>query len=99
MQTWKTALGQKNNRILVIDDNPEIHRDFRKVLCTSKDSAVVALDNVEAAIFGDESEPAATSEGVGEEFEIDSAYQGQEGLEMVERALAEGRPYAMAFVD
>ena len=33
------------------------------------------------------------------DFEIDSAYQGQEGLEMVEQALREERPYAMAFVD
>ena len=32
-------------------------------------------------------------------FELDSAYQGQDGLEMVKRALAEERPYAMAFVD
>src|SRR5690349_24456963 len=32
-------------------------------------------------------------------LELDSASQGQEALAMVERALAEGRPYAMAFVD
>ncbi len=32
-------------------------------------------------------------------FPVDSAYQGQEGLEMVKKAVAEGRPYAMAFVD
>jgi len=32
-------------------------------------------------------------------FPVDSAYQGQEGLEMVKKAQAEGRPYAMAFVD
>jgi PAS domain S-box-containing protein len=33
------------------------------------------------------------------QFELDSAYQGQEGLEKVRQALAEGRPYAVAFVD
>ena len=32
-------------------------------------------------------------------FIIDSAHQGQEGLEMVRRAIEEGHPYAMAFVD
>ena len=32
-------------------------------------------------------------------FEIDSAYQGQEGLEMVCQALRDKRPYAVAFVD
>ena len=57
MQNWKTALGQKNNRILVIDDNPEIHQDFRKVLGTARDAGASELDSAEAAIFGDE--PAA----------------------------------------
>jgi two-component system NtrC family sensor kinase len=32
-------------------------------------------------------------------FELDSAFQGQEGLAKVEAALQEGLPYAMAFVD
>jgi two-component system, NtrC family, sensor kinase len=32
-------------------------------------------------------------------FEMDSAYQGQEGLAMLEQAQKEGRPYWMAFVD
>ena len=34
------------------------------------------------------------------QYEIDSAYQGQvEGMMLVKKALEEGRPYAMAFVD
>ena len=32
-------------------------------------------------------------------FEVDSAYQGQEGVAKIRQALDEGRPYAMAFVD
>ncbi len=32
-------------------------------------------------------------------FEIDSAFQGLEAVEKVRQAMAEGRPYAMAFVD
>ena len=32
-------------------------------------------------------------------FRIDSAFQGQEGLEKVRAACAEGAPYAVAFVD
>ena len=46
------------------------------------------------ALF-DKPKPAEDQTG----FELDSAYQGQEGLEMVKKALAENRPYAMAFVD
>ena len=32
-------------------------------------------------------------------YEIDSAFQGQEGLKLVRQAAAEGRRYALAFVD
>ena len=32
-------------------------------------------------------------------FEIDSAYQGREGLDLIEKSLLENRPYALAFVD
>ena len=33
------------------------------------------------------------------EYEIDSAYQGQDCYELVKKALAENRPCALAFVD
>ncbi|MDI1315596.1 PAS domain S-box protein [Prosthecobacter sp.] len=78
-----------NRRILVIDDNQAIHDDFRKILGES-DSEDAALQAAESRIFG---APATML------FEIDTASQGEEGLKMVEKALAEGRPYAMAFVD
>lgn len=32
-------------------------------------------------------------------FEVDSAYQGQEGLDLIENSLQENRPYSLAFVD
>lgn len=32
-------------------------------------------------------------------FEIDSAYQGEEGLDLIEKGLREKRPYSLAFVD
>ena len=82
-----------NHRILLVDDNPSIHVDFRDVLCPAE-SGTEAGRKLEAALF-DEAPPAVEPTG----FEIDSAYQGQEGLEKVKQALAEKRPYAMAFVD
>lgn len=33
------------------------------------------------------------------QFEIDSAYQGQDGLAMIKKSLEENRPYSLAFVD
>src|SRR5580658_9007044 len=83
-------------RLLVIDDNLAIHQDFLKILGTTPEKAAEdELLAAEAALFG---EPAArTYERP--VFQIDSAYQGQEGVEKVRRALEEGRPYGMAFVD
>ena len=51
---------------------------------------------MEAVLFDEAKHPGGAADS---EFELDSAYQGQEGLEMVKRALAENRPYALAFVD
>jgi len=83
-----------NNRILVIDDNPAIHRDFRKVLSPVDSLLQGQLDEEEAALFGETHGNTRDST-----FQVDSAFQGQEGLEKVRAAVAAGTPYAVAFVD
>jgi PAS domain S-box-containing protein len=82
-----------NHRILIVDDNTSIHADFRKILCPDN-SRKAAVKKLRAALF-DKLKPAEDQRG----FELDSAYQGQEGWEMVKKSLAENQPYAMAFVD
>jgi diguanylate cyclase (GGDEF)-like protein len=90
-----SAASPANRRILIIDDNAAIHLDFRKVLGShAEHSAQAALDVLEANLFGADAVAA-----VRPNFEIDSAHQGQEGVAMAQRALVDGRPYAMAFVD
>jgi two-component system cell cycle sensor histidine kinase/response regulator CckA len=80
------------NKILIIDDNPTIHEDIRKILCPAKsDPAFSELANT---FFDAPNENKAKAQ-----FEIDSAFQGQEGFAKVEKALADGAPYALAFVD
>src|SRR5450631_2538446 len=84
-----------DHRILLIDDNAAIHGDFRKVLGADADaSAQAELAVLEADLFGE-----ARSVPTRPNFDIDSAYQGQEGVEMARAAVAAGRPYATAFVD
>ena len=83
----------QNNRILIIDDNRAIHEDFRKILLKAADQND-EMEEAEAALFGDAPETFQLPT-----FEIDSAYQGEEGLELIEKSLREKRPYAMAFVD
>jgi len=83
---------EKNRRILVIDDNRAIHDDFRKIL--AGEGLAPAASAMEEVLFGQPTERRHTVQ-----FEVDSAYQGRDGLAMVQRAQAEGRPYAMAFMD
>ena len=82
-----------HRRILLIDDNPAIHEDFGKIFGPGLHSAA-ALAESGAALFG---EPVDAS--VAPRFELDSAFQGEEGLRRVCRARRENRPYAMAFID
>ncbi len=83
---------KKSHRILVIDDTPDIHADFRKILCVDRVGS--ALDAHEAALFG---EP--TTLGKQYNFQVDSAFQGEQGLARVHHAIQEGNPYEIAFVD
>jgi PAS domain S-box-containing protein len=85
------ASTEPNHRILVIDDNRAIHDDMRKVL-VGENAQHAELETDEELLFGVAPLPTTC-------FEIDSAYQGQEGVAMLERSIAEGRPYSMAFVD
>jgi signal transduction histidine kinase len=87
-----TPAGHHHRRILVIDDNRAIHEDFRKILVGEEE--VEGYNDLKAELFGDtaaEPTPAA--------FEVDSAFQGEEGLDRVRQAVEAGRPYAMAFID
>jgi diguanylate cyclase (GGDEF)-like protein len=82
-----------NRRILVIDDNEAIHEDFRKVLGGTELAGQDALDMLESELLG--GKVAATQPG----FELDSAFQGEQGVQKAAAAVASGRPYALAFVD
>jgi two-component system NtrC family sensor kinase len=82
-----------NRRILLIDDNESIHQDFRKILNPSAPGKA-SLASAAAELFGNTADLS-----IDVPFEIDSAFQGQEGLDLVLRACADRRPYAMAFVD
>lgn len=82
----------KNRTILIVDDNEDVHKDFRKILITEPESD--ELDELEASIFG----PSDVQKPL-QGFELSSAYQGAEALDKVRSAHRAGRPYALAFVD
>jgi two-component system, NtrC family, sensor kinase len=83
----------ERHRILVVDDNPSIHQDFRKILARPEDD-LGELDAMESMLFGEAPPRSSTTR-----FELDFASGGEEGVRRVREAMREGRPYALAFVD
>lgn len=82
-----------NRRILIVDDNPAIHEDFRKILSPENAEAAV-IDSQVADFFGD-----AAPRPAGPVMELESAFQGQEGCSRLREAVESGKPHAVAFVD
>jgi len=84
-------------RILVIDDSEAIHQAFCRILCPEKARDLKEMDAMERLLFGN----ASPSRGAASEevFELDSAFQGEEGLAKVREAVASRRPYALVFLD
>lgn len=78
------SLSENLLRILIVDDSPEVHQDFIRIL--TKDSALL--------------EAHVTAEDIKlPKFQITTASQGQEGVELIAKALDEYNPYALAFID
>ena len=73
--------GENTKRILIIDDSEAIHRDFRRVLCPERAGPGATSPRWRRRSGGrSPREPSAEPE-----FEVDSAFQGQEGLAKVSR--------------
>jgi CheY-like chemotaxis protein len=86
--------GNRNNRILVVDDNEAIHQDFDKILKSSAAAGAAELDALAASLFG-----AEKPTGPHTDFQPTHALQGQEALDLVLTSLSVGKPFALAFVD
>lgn len=82
-----------SRRILAIDDNREVHEAYRNVLLNRGSN-----DRLNAMATLLYEQPQSGRSPVFE-YEIDSAYQGQQGLGLVEQAIREGQPYSVVFVD
>ena len=92
-------MAERKMRILIVDDNIEIHEDFKKILQPvrkKKDSLTLSL---EKELFGAADAETEASEDLNFTYRIDDAMQGEEAIEMVDRAEQEGDPYALAFMD
>jgi hypothetical protein len=66
-----SAAASSSLRILIVDDNPAIHEDFRKIL-GEQVPAASRLTELETRLFGASDIPVKRAS-----FRLDSAFQGQ----------------------
>jgi PAS domain S-box-containing protein len=84
-----SACSARRRRILVIQDEAGEHSDFRKILDSpSSDGAAPQGLDTRLPLA-----PQAPS------YRIDISPDAEQGLSMVQQALAEAHPYALAFID
>ena len=82
-----------NRRILIVDDTESIHDDFRSIMGNMA-APTSAFDDSKAALLGaPQARPKPAS------FNLVSAYQGCEALELVTQSISSKSPFAMAFID
>jgi signal transduction histidine kinase len=89
--------GKKDmvHRVLIIDDNPDIHKDFQTILLERNDSTELDAFRVEV-LHGNAGESMLKSKST---YELDFATQGKEGNEKIKQAFGENHPYKLVFVD
>jgi CheY-like chemotaxis protein len=87
-----------NKRILIVDDNKDIHKDFEKILRPRVNANVSEIDSLEKELFND-SDTSKPSEHIEVEYDLDFASHGDQAIEMCKTACEIGQSYAMAFMD
>ncbi|MGE5342012.1 MAG: response regulator [Candidatus Omnitrophota bacterium] len=85
----------KVSRIIVIDDNEEIFNDINNILVNDND--LDNLEEMENELFGRDARRITFVAPT--EYELAYASQGQDGVAKIKQALAEGKPFCIAFVD
>ncbi len=80
-----------NYRVLIVDDQEEIHNDFEEMLASG--STKRATDELAAAFVAQSDKPVLP------QFELSHAASGEEACKMVKAAEESNRPFALAYVD
>ena len=81
----------KNNRVLVVDDQPEIHEDFKDTLRSKAQNS--PTDALAAAFLEPKTQFTLPA------FELLHARSGEEACKIVEKGQEQGSPVAVAYVD
>ncbi|HEX2947818.1 MAG TPA: EAL domain-containing protein [Clostridia bacterium] len=88
-------------RILITDDNRDIHDDIKYILDSSSENTddYSETKRLKQELFGESASQAGNEKVTGIKYRIDDAYQGEEAVRMVRTAMEAGDPYSLVFMD
>jgi two-component system cell cycle sensor histidine kinase/response regulator CckA len=86
-------------RILIVDDNESIHEDLKNILLDGHYVADAEREDLSKELFNRADTRATVMAGLPFTYAIDSAFQGEEAVAMVDEAARRGAPYALIFMD
>ncbi len=85
-----------NTRILVVDDDQRVIDSYLEILAS--DPALEQIEQMQHEL-GVRIPESHGDDSLLDSFEVDSATQGEQALELALQAVEEDRPYAVAFID
>lgn len=85
------------HRILIIDDNPQVHQVFQDVL-GKPNFLTLQLDALPAVLFRDQT-PEVADEDFVPRYLLDHVLDGEDGVRIFREASQAGTPHILAFVD
>ncbi|MCX7708513.1 MAG: EAL domain-containing protein [Clostridia bacterium] len=94
-------MEKEYSRILIVDDNKDIHEDIKFILNSSATTIQdVETQSLKDELFGSEPETNQSRNLLYPVcYTIDDAYQGEEAIAMVQKAVDEDEPYSLIFMD
>lgn len=92
---------KKTGRILIADDNKDIHEDIRYILNSSIVDAEESEETrrLKEELFGMENAAVDRGSVIDVRYRIDDAYQGEEAVRMVRASIEASDPYSLIFMD
>ncbi|MGE5615158.1 MAG: EAL domain-containing protein [Bacillota bacterium] len=94
-------MNKCSGKILIVDDNKDIHEDIKYILNSSAEDAEYYHETrlLREELFGLNQAGRKNEAYIKTEYTIDDAYQGEEAVRMVEAAINANDPYSLIFMD
>jgi K+-sensing histidine kinase KdpD len=89
-----------NASVLVIDDEEMVRDNIEEILIPrASNPGLESVDRAASILFDKPMQAPVRQNGHMPQFTVDKAANGVEGVELVKKSVAEGRPYAVIFLD